>query len=998
MAALSSADDFPALLAYIGRERWVGRSREMAQASVLWQQASFGEGRFLLISGDPGVGKTRFVRELSTAAQSGGACVLTGECFTGGSTPYAPLADIIIEYFESPDPAAIDLPDEILTNLAALVPALRQRFPGRIPDPIPDPPTAQQRIFEGFLRLCSKLSANHPLLIFIDDAQWADHDTLSLVRSLARHIRKLPVLIVMTYREAELEAAPPLKDLLLDLNHERLVAHLSLAPFTRNETAELLETMFSREVPPEFLAGVYTETEGNPFFIEEVCKALIEEGHIAFRDGRWHYPAMEGIKIPQTVRAAIQARLGQLPEITRDLLLMAAILGREFDFQTLRHAAQLDDESLMLALESALRAQIILDVPLSNPGAAARFAFVHALIAATLRESIILMRRQRLHLRAALAIEAIRPDDYEALAYQFAAAGDLARACGYYRRAGERARLLAPAEAARFYDAALKHWPAEDPSGQAEINAQLGYCLWILGDIPGALKRYEEAYNGFDRLLNHIQSGDMQRMIGRLYWEGADRKQAVEHYQRAYAILEREPESPELARAISAISQMYMLAPENDQAIAWGQRALEIAERLGVEDVVVHTLNTIGTCYSESGGIDRGAPYLQESLRRSLAANLPLDACRAYYNLGALLQRECRYTSAREILLELQTYANRVYSKNQANLAIWRLMCIDWLTGKWGSALVYRSQLAAFNSSLYRTWVNRIFGMMDLDLGRIDAGLRTLEENLPGALSANDKQTTVPHLGQLARAYAMSGQDEKMIRTMHQVVDFVSGTTFSLDETFIPLLIACQQSARRSATGAAEAQACLDLLSQHGQIFQTDEAAAALAEGRGCLAEKSRPEAAADYFRSAAEVWEKIGRPYDQARALSSLSSALSARGEKQTARQVGNQALRLFNDLAAQLDQESQAVFLNTPDIQALRRQAALELRRPAGQNANDLSGREIEVLRLVAQGLTNAQIAERLVLSPLTVNAHLRSIFNKLEVVTRTAAVRVAIDRGWV
>jgi DNA-binding CsgD family transcriptional regulator len=991
MASISTSDDFPTLLARIGRERWVGRTREMAEASTLWQQASSGNGRVLWIRGDPGVGKTRFMRELSALVESGGACVLSVACYPEGSAPYTPLVNLIAEYFESPDAATIHLSDELLSNLAALVPALRQRFPGRISDLIPNLQSNQPRIFDGFLQFCAALSAARPLLIFFDDVHWADHDTLSLIRSLARHIRSLPVLIVMTYREAELEAAPTLKDLLLDLNHERLAAYLFLAPLTQDETAELLEAMFSREVTPEFLAGVYTQTEGNPFFIEEVCKALIETGQLAYRDRSWHYPAMGNIKIPQTVRAAIQARLDQLPEITQNILRMAAILGREFDFQTLQQAVRLEDESLIRALESALKAQIILEVQ-SNPGAVARFEFVHALIPATLSESVILVRRQRLHLQVAQAIEAIRPDDFEALAYHFTEAGAPGRACSYYRGAGDRARQAAPAEAARFYRAALANWPGDDAAGQAEINAQLGYCLWVLVDIPGALKCYEDAYYRFDHLQNRIQSGDMQRMMGRMYWELADREHSVSHYQLAYAILEREPESPELARAISAIAQMYMLVPDNEKSIAWGQRALEMGERLGLEDVVVHALNTIGSCYTEFGDFDQGLAMLWDSLRRSLAAYLPQDACRAYFNLGVDLQRQCRYSNAREIMLELHTYATQMDAKNYVYMAVWRLMWIDWLTGKWDSAQSYRSQMVSFNGKLKTTWASRVYGLIDLDLGRIDAGLRVLEENLPSALRANDKQSTVPLLGQLARAYCMAGQDEKMTWIMRQILDSVSGTTFSLDESFTPLLIACQQYARRSPTGAAEAQACLDLLIRDKQRYQTEEATAALAEGRGCLAEKLHPEEAAEYFRAAAEVWKEIDRPYDQARALTSLGGALSAVGDRHAARLALNQALRLYDDLAAQLDPDSRADFLNKPDLQALRQ----SMTDAPHQNDNDPTPREIEVLRLVAQGLTNPQIAERLVISPLTVNAHLRSIFNKLDVTSRITAAWVAKERG--
>jgi DNA-binding CsgD family transcriptional regulator len=998
MNALGSKDDFPALLARIGRGSWVGRAREMAEANLLWQQASAGEGRVLGISGEPGVGKTRFVRELSPAAQSSGAWVLSGECYAEGSAPYAPLASIIAGYFESPSQPAVDLGDEVLSNLAGLVPTLGQGFPDRISYPLPDSPSAQPRIFDGFLRFCAALSAQHPILLFIDDAQWADNDTLSLLRSLAHQARRLPILIVLTYREAELESAPSLKELLLDLNHARLAAHLSLAPLDRAETADLLAAMFSKEVAPEFLASVYTETEGNPFFIEEVCKTLIETGQIAYREQGWHYPALAKMKIPQTVRATIQARLHQLPQVTQDTLRMAAILGREFDFQTLRQAAGLDEEALIQALESALQAQIILEIQ-SVPGAPARFAFVHVLIPTTLRESIIHVRRQRLHLQAAQAIQIVHPDDFEALAYHFTEGGELTQAGAYHRRAGDRAHQSAPAEAARFYRAALEHWPPSDPAGQAEICAQLGYCAWLLVDLPGALSHYEDAFNRFDRLQALTQSGDMQRMIGRLHWERADHELALKHYFLAYAILEQGPETPELARAISAISQMYMVTGEDEQAIVWGQRALDMAQRLGLEEVMVHALDNIGCGYAQLGDFERGYPLMQDSLRRSIAARLPYDASRAYLGLAIQLQRQCRYADAREILLDMLTYGNEFYAKSHVHTAITRLMWIDWLTGRWRSALDYRSQLVGFSSNVFTTWAERIFGLIDLDLGRSAAGLRVLEDSLPRALRIQDMQTTVPHLGQLARAYALAGQDAKMSETLRRLLATLSGPGVHSAETITPLLIACQQSARRSALTEPEVQTCLNLLTGDVQRYQTAEAAAALAESLGCLAEKTAPQAAAQHFRTAAQGWETLGRPHDQARALSSLGSALAALGDKPEARQARAQALRLYDELASQLDPESQAAFLNTPDQQALRQSASdaaphLPAARPAG---DELTAREIEVLRLVAQGLTNAQIADRLVVSPLTVNAHLRSIFNKLGVASRTAAARIALERGW-
>jgi predicted ATPase len=442
-------DNPPSQLDRILYGHWVGRVREMGEANVLLRRAVSGQGQVLLISGEPDVGKTRFVRELITAARLAQVRVLAGECYAEGGPPYAPLAQMIGDTFEHYSPAEINLPAEALRDLLSIIPSLRSRFSDILPDQYFDPHAEPQRTHEGFLDFCSTLSSRGPLLLFVDDVHWADSDTLFLLRNLARRGRKLPLLLVMTYRDSELESAPDLNRVLLDLNRERLAVQLKLERLSHQETHDLLAAMFGEEITPEFLEGIFRQTEGNPFFIEEVCKALVEAGQLSFREGRWHRPAMAEMKIPQTVHSAIRARLQKLPGSTQEALRMAAILGSDFDFETLKQACDLDEETLISALESAARAQLIAEAPPGQAGTL-RFNFVHVLIPTTIRESIIHVRRRRLHLRAAQAIEAVHPEDYEVLAYQYNEAGEVARARQFYARAGDRAQRTAPGEAARF--------------------------------------------------------------------------------------------------------------------------------------------------------------------------------------------------------------------------------------------------------------------------------------------------------------------------------------------------------------------------------------------------------------------------------------------------------------------------------------------------------------------------------------------------------------------
>ncbi|MGD0006671.1 MAG: tetratricopeptide repeat protein [Anaerolineaceae bacterium] len=780
----------PNQLDHIIHVHWVGRESGMGEAVSLWQSAVSGEAQVLLIRGEPGVGKTRFVRELASTVQRAGAGVLTGECYAEGGTPYAPLAQIIQDAMEISSPEGLNLPDEILSGLLPINPSLRSSFTGVSPVQNLDRRAEQQRLYEGFVAFCAALSSFRPLLLFIDDVHWADTDTLFLLRYLARRGRKLPILVVMTYSEAGLESAPVLKEVLVDLNRERLAWQINLDRLNRQETNDLLAAMFSEEITSDFLDSIFRQTEGNPFFIEEVCKTLIDTGQLFFQDGRWHRPEMVEIKIPQTVRATILARVQKLPRPTQEALGMASILGREFEYETLKLACDLDEETLINALENAERAQLIVEAQPGQP-VTSRFSFAHVLIPSTLRESVI-------YLRAAQAIETVHPDDFEVLGYQYSQAGEVERARQFYVRAGDRAQIVAPGDAVRFYQAALNRWPDEEQAGRAEILARLGYCLWVMDDTQSSLECYETAYTLFELLGNRTQGGETQRMIGRIYWQQSDREQALQHYYRALAILEQEPGTLELARAINSISQMHMLAHDGVQAIALGERALKLAESLGAEEVVVNALNNIGSSYAQSGDFEKGISILQDSLRRSIDAGLPVDASRAYYNLGVMYQRQGGYKKAQDVMEELYNYSSKFYIKTYANWTLCRLMWIDWCTGHWKTALQYRAQMVGSNDVLYVTWTKRILGMIDLDLGLENEAFRELEDSLPPAVRANEYQTTVPHWGQLVRAYAIMGRDDKTTELINQILEFISSRDYISNESIMPLLIACQWSAARS--------------------------------------------------------------------------------------------------------------------------------------------------------------------------------------------------------
>jgi DNA-binding SARP family transcriptional activator len=343
----------------------VGRDRELARAKALWQQAQDGAGQVLLISGEPGIGKSRLTRELIGWVAAAGGRVLVGECHAEGSAPYAPVAQILSQIFAGDGLAVarrLGLPDLVLADLVKLAPHLQARLPGLPPNPALDPQSEQFRLYESVVQACLAVGQETPTLCVVEDVHWADSGTLGVLRHLARRSRPglpgggLPLLLALTYRDSEvaLEAAQGPAQILSDLIAERRTEQIRLRRLSPDQTRELVAGWFGKDIPAELVDGIYRQTEGNPFFAEEICKSLTAEGD-PDRPAR----AVAALEIPHSVRAAVLARVERLSEGVQEALRWAALLGREFDSDTLRAAAGLDEEALIEALESAERARLV---------------------------------------------------------------------------------------------------------------------------------------------------------------------------------------------------------------------------------------------------------------------------------------------------------------------------------------------------------------------------------------------------------------------------------------------------------------------------------------------------------------------------------------------------------------------------------------------------------------------------------------------------------------
>ena len=395
------------------RRPFVGRDAERAELDGLLDRISGGQGgSFVLLGGEPGVGKTRLAEECLMDARERGHSTLTGHCYEEGAAPFIPLVEML-------ERLAVTLPlarlrealGDYAPEIARLAPALRHRLAG-LPEPTELPPEMRRRyLFNGLLELLRNLCKDGPYVLFFDDLHWADDASLALLEHVAPHLSELPVVMVGTYRDVELEVGKPFERTLATLVRQRLATRLTVKRLPEASVGELLAALGGGTPLPPLVSAIFRETEGNPFFVEEVFAHLSEEGKLFDADGRWKADLkIDELEVPEGVRLVIGRRLERLSEGTPKVLTTAALVGRRFEVAVVEAVPAWDEDQVLEAIEEAEAAKLV------RPEEDARtvsYGFTHELIRQTLLGSLSLPRRQRLHLRIAGAIEATHPDRLE---------------------------------------------------------------------------------------------------------------------------------------------------------------------------------------------------------------------------------------------------------------------------------------------------------------------------------------------------------------------------------------------------------------------------------------------------------------------------------------------------------------------------------------------------------------------------------------------------------
>ena len=488
---------------------FVGRQQEMGELKAALEDTLSGRGRMMTLVGEPGIGKTRTSQELATYAGLRGVKVLWGRCYEEqGVPPYWPWVQAIRSYVRDTEPEKLSTEMGAgAADIAEVVSDVKTQLPGLQPAPQLEPEQARFRLFDSITAFLKSASQSRPLMIILDDLHWADKPSLLLLQFVVRELSNGRILLVGTYRDMELSRQHPLAESLGELTRERAFQRVLLRGLSQEDVGRFIEVAAGVQPEDALVNAVYTQTEGNPLFVTEVVRLLVQEGQLG-QAQRTSGRQTESwtVRIPEGVREVIGRRLNRMSERCNDTLTMASIVGREFEFSQLKALVEdLSEDMLLDVLEEALAARVIEEMPDSI----GRYQFTHALLQETLMDELSLTRRVRLHARIAESLEAMYGDDVESHAEELVFHFEQAQAIlgteklvKYSVSAGDAALSTWAIEEGRAHFELARNLLTDDTDGRTKAEVLFGYArarsaLPSEGEFQRCLDLMAEAYQAF---------------------------------------------------------------------------------------------------------------------------------------------------------------------------------------------------------------------------------------------------------------------------------------------------------------------------------------------------------------------------------------------------------------------------------------------------------------------------------------------------------------------
>jgi ATP/maltotriose-dependent transcriptional regulator MalT len=983
---------------------FVGRREEIALLATLLRRVQQGEPAFALIGGEAGVGKTRLISELAARAGRARFTVLVGHCIELGAEglPLAPLVDALRALARA-IPA-----DELAEVVGPAGPGLARLLPELAPAArVPADGIQAAQLLELVLGLLGRLSAARPVMLVLEDLHWADQSTLELVAFLVRSLREVRVLLVATYRSDELHRRHPLRPLLTGWERVRTVDRVGLLRFHRDEVATQLAAILAAEPGSGLVDLVFDRSGGNAYLVEELAGVVRRGGDPA--------------DLPPSLVDVLLSGVDSLSLAAQRLLRTAAVAGKRVPDRLLAEVAGLSEAELFAALREAVESHLLVVDPTGHG-----YQFRHALTRDAVYEDMLPGERVRLHAAYGETLAAdpgLAGDDTAvpaALAHHWYAALDLPRALPASISAGQAMSSYAPAEAQRHLERALEIWPrvadAEERTGldQFEVIRLAADAAYRAGAVDRSLALFDEALAGLPGGDDSVRRAlVMERRAWALRDMGRETEAAAE-LERALALLPPDEVTRAHAVVLAALATVLLRASDWEAAVGTAQRAVAAARATGARAEEADASISLGLVRSYLDTTEEGPDAVRSGLALALDLNVSMTALRGYVNLSDVLELRGRHTEAAQVAREGLALAGRLGMARALG---------SFLTGNLAEPLLRLGRWAEADGLIARALASVPEGIFAGTLLLLRAELATMsgryqdaEADLRAARRALGDTTDmqfVQTVGYVDAAVAL-GRGNPVAARATIAGCLAKGIVAWADRFNWPLLWLGMRIEAEAAISARDHRQAVPGLSTErrralGAMAGDLVAATPPARGYQTLLEAEQARALGrdepQRWSAAVTAWEAAGEPYPLAYAWLRLAEARCAVGDRQAAARAVQQA----HAIASRIGAEPIAA-----EAAGLARRARLSLDDPsAGPAADDgarlspaaaadelarfgLTVREREVLRLLADGRSNPEIARALFISPKTASVHVSSILAKLGVGGRVEAAAVVHRLG--
>jgi tetratricopeptide (TPR) repeat protein len=641
--------------------KFIGRDSEFQELKSQLDESISGNGRLVLVAGEMGIGKTRLADELGKYATSQNVLYLKGKSlYKENSEPYLPFVEAFSsylsgekEYQDVDSRAVMGAFGEESFSLGLLPLRQNTEVESVIKKANLNIRQERDRLFESICNLVIEISNDQPLLLVLDDLQWADDGTLQVLHYLARNIRHNKVLICGTYCPEDLNSnggsSNSLPETIRRMRIEKLFHEVRLTRFNEECTTQMIESLVGKQgLPNGFAKVLYKESEGNPFFVEEVLRSLVNEGIIDIASYKWAAQNdFSQIRIPGTVRDVIARRIDTLDDETKAILKVASVIGNSFTFDLLYKISDVEEEKVIDAIDASIAVNIIHEDSSSSDE---KYKFDHALIREIIYTSMSKSRRRLMHKRIGVIIEKMNMNKLDEVAYilahHFRMGKDVEKTLLYAVLAGDRAsKVFAPEEAINYYIMALRS--LEQMENKTEILvtklgvvSKLGEIFNVIGEWDVSLGYQNQALNLSKKIGNDLERARAYRTTGHIKQNKGEYDEALDNFERGLDISDRIQDTHGMADTYRGLGRVFWRKGEFDNAIQNYEKGLNLSEQILDEKLMASTYIELGNIYSELGNWDKAIEYHTSSLNVLEKLNDFYEIGRSYNNLGVTYARK----------------------------------------------------------------------------------------------------------------------------------------------------------------------------------------------------------------------------------------------------------------------------------------------------------------------------------------------------------------------